>query len=224
VGSKPGERRTASDRRDAAKAIGRPKATDRPPGYTRARLIEAATEVFAERGYEKASLTEIARRADVTSATIYRHFESKEDLFFAMVLATEGVLTPSGAGDGTAAPLPRIARSVSQFASSEASVLRRLAVEIHVVASRSPEVGRVLREFNARQQKGVAARLEQGVEDGRFPDTLDVERTTVLAFVMMAGLAHLDTVAPHLVGDPQWIRFIESSIEDTLNRSSWQRP
>lgn len=51
---------------------------------TRDVLIAAASEVFAERGYEGASLEEIAERAGFTRGAIYKNFAGKEDLFFAV--------------------------------------------------------------------------------------------------------------------------------------------
>jgi len=51
---------------------------------TRDVLVEAATEVFARRGYEGASLEEIAERAGFTRGAIYKHFAGKEELFFAV--------------------------------------------------------------------------------------------------------------------------------------------
>lgn len=48
----------------------------------RREVIErAATEVFAERGYQGASIEEIARRSGVTPPVVYDHFESKLDLY-----------------------------------------------------------------------------------------------------------------------------------------------
>jgi AcrR family transcriptional regulator len=46
----------------------------------RARILEAATEVFAEHGYAAASMGEIAMRAGVVASVIYDHFRSKREL------------------------------------------------------------------------------------------------------------------------------------------------
>lgn len=46
----------------------------------RERIVEAAMEVFAERGYQEASMAEIARAAGITPAVIYDHFSSKAEL------------------------------------------------------------------------------------------------------------------------------------------------
>lgn len=50
------------------------------PDDARDRLIVAATEVFAERGYDGAGVQEIARRAGLTTGAIYGRFRGKDDL------------------------------------------------------------------------------------------------------------------------------------------------
>jgi AcrR family transcriptional regulator len=49
-------------------------------GDTRARIQRVALELFAEQGYERTSLREIAERLSVTKAALYYHFKSKEDI------------------------------------------------------------------------------------------------------------------------------------------------
>src|SRR5467141_3930663 len=52
----------------------------RARGDTRERIQAVALELFAEDGYEKTSLREIAERLGVTKAALYYHFKSKEDI------------------------------------------------------------------------------------------------------------------------------------------------
>src|SRR6202046_2989568 len=52
----------------------------RARGDTRERIQAVALELFAEHGYEKTSLREIAERLGVTKAALYYHFKSKEDI------------------------------------------------------------------------------------------------------------------------------------------------
>ena len=51
-----------------------------PRTDTRSRVQKVALELFAEQGYEKTSLREIAERLSVTKAALYYHFKSKEDI------------------------------------------------------------------------------------------------------------------------------------------------
>ena len=57
----------------------------RLPGERPHQLIDAALDVFSEFGYSAAKLDEIAHRAGVSKGTIYLYFESKEELFKAVV-------------------------------------------------------------------------------------------------------------------------------------------
>ena len=52
---------------------------------THNKLLPCIKQEFLEHGYEKASMQNIARRAGITAAGIYRHFPSKEAMFTAMV-------------------------------------------------------------------------------------------------------------------------------------------
>ncbi|MBL1068917.1 TetR/AcrR family transcriptional regulator [Streptomyces sp. 7-21] len=52
---------------------------------TRERIQEVALDLFAEQGYEKTSLREIAERLGVTKAALYYHFKTKEDIVISLV-------------------------------------------------------------------------------------------------------------------------------------------
>jgi len=78
----------AADARDGRRDTGPAERTaERPAGHfgaprtdTRSRAQKVALELFAEQGYEKTSLREIAERLGVTKAALYYHFRSKEDI------------------------------------------------------------------------------------------------------------------------------------------------
>lgn len=62
----------------------RREASSRPPD-TRTRLIAAARTLFAERGFQNATIREIAARANTNLASINYHFRSKDDLYRAVL-------------------------------------------------------------------------------------------------------------------------------------------
>ena len=53
----------------------------RDKSQSHARVLEAAKVEFLEKGFEKASIRDIGKRAGMTSAGLYRHCKDKEDLF-----------------------------------------------------------------------------------------------------------------------------------------------
>jgi AcrR family transcriptional regulator len=63
-----------------------PKRRSRPTrAQTRARLLQAAGEVFADRGYDRASLDDVAAAAGLTKGAVYSSFASKDELFYALM-------------------------------------------------------------------------------------------------------------------------------------------
>ncbi len=50
---------------------------------TRDSIVEAARALFLERGFEQTTLSEVADRADIAASTVFTHFATKTDLFFA---------------------------------------------------------------------------------------------------------------------------------------------
>ena len=56
----------------------------RGDGGKRARILEAAIRIFAEKGFYNAKVSEIARLAGVADGTIYLYFRSKDDLLISI--------------------------------------------------------------------------------------------------------------------------------------------
>src|ERR1044072_5220361 len=57
---------------------------ERRLAHTRALLLDAAEDFFAEKGFTPATLDDIAHAAGYTKGAIYKHFATKEDLFLAV--------------------------------------------------------------------------------------------------------------------------------------------
>lgn len=58
-----------------------PRTAERGGPQTRARILEVATRLFQERGFDSVTVTEVAREAGVSTVTVFNHFPRKEDLF-----------------------------------------------------------------------------------------------------------------------------------------------
>jgi len=56
-----------------------------PPDERRAHIFDAALKVFSEVGYDRATLSDVVDRIGVTKGCLYHHFESKEQLFLALL-------------------------------------------------------------------------------------------------------------------------------------------
>ncbi len=58
---------------------------DREKQMRQQEILQAARQIFLQKGYHEATLEEIARQAEFGKGTIYNYFSSKEDLLFALV-------------------------------------------------------------------------------------------------------------------------------------------
>jgi AcrR family transcriptional regulator len=80
-----------------------PRRHRRDPEASRAAILAAAREVFSERGYARATIREIARRAGVTHGLVMRHFGTKEQL---LIEALPGPRTAASVLPGDLDTLP----------------------------------------------------------------------------------------------------------------------
>jgi AcrR family transcriptional regulator len=71
--------------RGSATRTGRAVRRRLPAPERRETLIRAASELFAQRGYDHVSLDQVAERAGVTKVIVYRHFGSKKDLYLQLL-------------------------------------------------------------------------------------------------------------------------------------------
>jgi AcrR family transcriptional regulator len=78
----PATAEPATRGRRQRKTAGGPGARELRRQETRAKIVDAAAELFAERGFDAVSVMEIARRAGVVEKTVFNHFPVKEGLVF----------------------------------------------------------------------------------------------------------------------------------------------
>tara|TARA_R100000900_G_scaffold118352_3_gene93110 strand:+ start:440 stop:1054 length:615 start_codon:yes stop_codon:yes gene_type:complete len=123
-------------------------------------IMAAAGAEFQDNGFTHAAMAEIARKADVSTATLYKHFGSKEELFSSIVEASyEGLGIPkSGAQDAkTAKEALTIAANDylnQQFGAGINALMRAIISETSGV----PDVGKdfLKRGVNGRNKDFVA--------------------------------------------------------------------
>jgi hypothetical protein len=77
-------------------------------------------------------------------------------------------------------------------------------MELHTAASRNAGVARLFREFSERMARDTRLRLEAGRRDGLLRPTEDADLIARLLMVLIAGLAHVDTLYPTLPANPAW--------------------
>lgn len=157
---------------------------ERRRAENRARLIEAAVAVMLREGYERATIAEIAREADLGFGTFYSHFESKETIFRAAIEETRQVRTRLliSALEGVDATPERVATACALFAQ---------------LAGCYPEVTRFLLDARRRAENpGQDAAVfpfgdlvEAGCKSGEL-ELPDPQATVAATAGAMLGLIH----------------------------------
>jgi AcrR family transcriptional regulator len=143
----------------------------------RRQIVEGARQVFLARGFDAASMMDIAKAAGVSKGTLYVYFKNKEELFAAIVQQeccthAEGAFTLDGNDHNVEAVLTRLGVEYMKFLCSpeKASSLRIVAA----IADRMPEIGKTF--YETGPSYGIAllkAYLDAQVEAGvlTVPDT-----------------------------------------------------
>jgi len=149
---------------------------------TRARLLEAAGAVFAERGFQGATVETIAERAGYSRGAFYSNFDSKDDLFLAVLDAhieaeTSALQNALVAEATTPGALVEFLQSRAVRRSGEARHLTMLLAEFWLHVVRHPDLAPKLaaRQLAGRSAiaKVIAARAEQlGIEMQVAPEAL----------------------------------------------------
>lgn len=75
-----------------------PSLIERKQQAARERIVRAAADLFAERGFDSVSVSDIAERAEVGRTTFFRHFGDKQEVVFAREEALLSALTAEGLG------------------------------------------------------------------------------------------------------------------------------
>ncbi|MFF7550728.1 TetR family transcriptional regulator [Streptomyces canus] len=171
----------------AAKGREEPGATPRrrrrdPEGH-RAAILDAARHAFAERGYARTTLRDIAGRAGVTHGLITRHFSSKERLFLAAVPGNRD-LEQVAAGDPATLP-DRIADAFVRRMETDA-VGDPLVALVRGAASDERAAADLL---SAMQERSAAVYRSVLSPDGTATRDDDLDARVALVGSLMIGVA-----------------------------------
>jgi AcrR family transcriptional regulator len=161
------------------------------PGKRQA-ILDRAVEVFADSGYRGADVQLIADRAGVGKGTVYRYFQSKEELFWAatfeVMLRLEEYLFISMEGvAGTCAKIRAVAIAYTRFFESNPQFLEVFIQERAEFRGTGPESHR---EHHQNMIHRFEEILQQGVDAGELRP-IDTYRTTNSLGSLLYGIVVL---------------------------------
>lgn len=146
---------------------------------TRARLLSAAAEAFAERGFHGTTTRDIAAAAGMSPAAVYVHYKSKEQLLYQLSFHGHRLIIDliDSVDDAAAAPADRLHAVLYAFTSHHAAQHTNARVVNYELEALTEEhrvqVGEQRREITRR----IRAIVDAGVADGSF-DTAEPRLAT----------------------------------------------
>lgn len=154
------------------------------------RLLEAAADAFAARGFHATSTRDIASRAGLSPAGVYVHFASKEELLFQISraghLAARDLLV--AAADGAASPTDALRSIMATFARWHAEHHRVARIVQYEFGNLTPEHRDAVLTLRKEIDAVVRRVVTEGVASGEFAVD-DVPDTTLALLSMVVDVA-----------------------------------
>jgi len=184
------------------------------------RLIAAARLVFERDGFHDARLADVTKEANVSTGTLYNYFQSKEELFRAVMQGVLDELTAQPAADAPAPPRDPSRTPVEGIYAANRSYVHgyrrnaRLMGLLSQVAERDPEVlaiGLAIRDhFESRISRAIVRWQAEGLA---YSDLDPVYAANALAYMVDRFLAEWSALG---------LPYEEDKVADTLS-ALWVR-
>lgn len=170
---------------------------------TRERLLRAAADAFAERGYDGTRVADIAAAAGVSNGALYAHFASKADLLVA-ALHTHG---RRGLADMFAADPDRsvtdLLLTIGQQLLRPSDARGSLVIEALAAARRDQDVAVPMRTYMAERADWLAGLIQVAQAAGELDPDLSADALAHLCLLLAMG-GGLVTPDLHAVDDSAW--------------------
>jgi len=175
-----------------------------------AQIIEAAIAVFSEKGFDGATMDDIAGRIGINKATIYLYFDSKDALIRAIaedIFARE-LTDLQSARDMPAAAAERLTAFYEALIDDDAELLPLMPIlyEFYALGLRRDDVRAVLSGFIRRSAGLLEAIIRDGIASGEFAPT-DARAAALALDALISGTTLHWVYAPDEVDINAQLRF-----------------
>lgn len=170
-------------------------------------IIDAAERIFCERGFEEASMDEIAKAAEFTKRTVYQYFTGKEDLYFAVVLKgfrqIESFIRENMKNATTGyAKLESMLTGMYRFYRAHPDTFLLISRWSYIKRKYSDETPArsSLDEFNVALFKNIGSVFADGIADGTIRTELSpAESAYSVAYLVMGFMSNFALTGEHFV-------------------------
>tara|TARA_B110000438_G_scaffold218286_1_gene211120 strand:+ start:120 stop:737 length:618 start_codon:yes stop_codon:yes gene_type:complete len=181
------------------------------------RLLHAAAEVFAENGYEKAGVAEIARRAGVTTGAIYSRYSGKAELLIGAV--DRHLLTQLNSLHSNAKPVDVLSH-LGDHLLDDLSDGTGLFLEAVVAAKRDPELAERLRHVLQSEENKLGQLIMEATSQQGNNSEIDQLSIMRLAQAIGFGMTLTRTIGLELPSSKNWTTVINLVIEAFINNET----
>lgn len=146
-------------------------------------LFQAAAEKFGEEGYSETTMESIAEEAGVSKGTLYYYFDSKEELFFELLLNWIEKFEDRWNGPkGDESPVKELTEfhRVMMATADEMASFGKLMLEFWANASRKRKLEKILNELLQEYRERIAGVIEVGIKEGTFREVDSWEASSAL--------------------------------------------
>lgn len=194
---------------------------------TRASILDAAEQVFFEKGVSRTSLADIAQAAGVTRGAIYWHFANKGDLFtemFDRVLLPLDELQAASLDPQEADPLGRLVEICTMCLRDTANDSRRRRVFdiLFLKCEFVEEMGPVMARYQNNMRDAlanIAGGLRNAISKGQLPADLDTSRAATLLHAFVGGSLRDMLMSPEATDYARHAQQLVDSVFDALRLS-----
>ncbi len=170
---------------------------------TRARLLRAAADVFAQRGYDGTRVADIAAAAGVSNGALYAHFGSKAELLVAAIRAHGRQLLADLFAADPERPVMDLLLTVGRLLPRRSEGSCHLIVEALVAARRDEDVAGPMRDYIGERADWISGLVRTGQGGGELDPAVSPAALAHLCLLLSMGSV-LITPDMHAVDDEEW--------------------
>jgi AcrR family transcriptional regulator len=152
------------------------------------RIIQAALQVFSEKGYHQATMEDVATRIGVSRGALYQYFKSKEELLYAIIerwdQSMKNFLSPAYEGKEPRESLQVMFEHMAEDSPGQMGFILELIAE----ASRDPSAKKLLTEAYQRDLKTTSEFLAKQSKKNAECTAEDMRRLSVGFMMLQLGL------------------------------------
>jgi AcrR family transcriptional regulator len=183
-------------------------------------ILNAALAVFAAKGLNQATMSDVAEAAGLSKATVYLYFKDKDDLIYSALLTSLeqgfGSLERLLVSDGEVKS--QILDWVQEIASQMAGTATNLSIgfEFYALANRRPEIRERLQKYFQQYRQLLSEVIQKGITQGEF-QPVEADSIAVAIIALFEGFNVLWFTEPN---DASWLSLRANTIKLLLDSIS----